>query len=524
MELFQFPGFSPPSRYLHEILHQLPPQQDIVFYNEITHWRYSEFGFVQAYPRPDKDGNFPPHWGHAIYERMPERYLTMVYDRLSFFAWPRFYYWAFGETVRYGIGDVTHSSGTHDHFNQWMWERLMWNPNVTVEEVVDEYARSWFGPEAAAPMAKALFQLEQNIQDDPKTPLPQKQGIDTYYALVKEAGDKMPARVKKNNWLWREYLQKAAVDKHTALAVARQMDIQKRIEERIARALKDGALDTGIAEAAPLLDEKQETPEMQALRDEATRLGEESNTLYGVRSEGIYNLDHDFIGLGWTKRQLERAKAANAADKRELLGMITDYTNPGEGGFYDDCGTYEKMPHLVSGYPYDFGQPYVPMMLSEENRRSQKTMCATQEQAQGVSFRYDGLDSNARYRVRMTLVRPKFQDRYSMRMNQKLESVYANDMLLKKDLEVPRTHERFLHVRYPGGRHQERRADHTTRKGRRCRQRRSRHGRAMAQHRRLGNHHLRDLADEGEIALTRGEIMVSAQAAHSAKPVSRTRL
>ena len=41
--------------------------------------------------------------------------LTMVYDRLTFFAWPRYYHWVFGETLRYGIGDVTHSSGTQDH-------------------------------------------------------------------------------------------------------------------------------------------------------------------------------------------------------------------------------------------------------------------------------------------------------------------------------------------------------------------------------------------------------------------------
>jgi hypothetical protein len=171
MELFRYPGFRPFSRHFHEILHQLPPQQDLVLCGEITHWRYSEFGYVQAYPRPDTNGGQPPHSSHFIYERMPERYLTMVYDRLTFFAWPRYYHWIFGESVRYGIGDCTHSSGTHDHFNQWTWERLMWDPHRNVEDVVDKYARTWFGPEAAAPMAKAIIQIEDNIQDDPKTPL-----------------------------------------------------------------------------------------------------------------------------------------------------------------------------------------------------------------------------------------------------------------------------------------------------------------------------------------------------------------
>jgi hypothetical protein len=254
---------------------------------------------------------------------------------------------------------------------------------------------------------------------------------------VKEAGEKMPPFRTDGNWLWREYMQKAAIDKHTALAVGQQMALEKRIETRVAKGIETGELDAAIGEAQTWLDASLETPEMQVLRDEATRLGEESNALFGVLSEGIYNLDHDFIGLGWTRRQLERAKAAQVDQKRALLTMITDYENPGEGGFYDNCGTFESMPHLVNGYPYDFGQPYVPEMLSEANRHSQRTMCSTQDENKGVAFHYEGLDPNAHYRVRMTLVRPKYQARYAMRMNQKAESIYTDDMPLAKGLEVP---------------------------------------------------------------------------------------
>ena len=247
----------------------------------------------------------------------------------------------------------------------------------------------------------------------------------------------MQAFRRDGNWLWREYMQKAAIDKHTALAVGQQMALEKRIETRVAKGIETGELDAAIGEAQTWLDASLETPEMQVLRDEATRLGEESNALFGVLSEGIYNLDHDFIGLGWTRRQLERAKAAQVDQKRALLTMITDYENPGEGGFYDNCGTFESMPHLVNGYPYDFGQPYVPEMLSEANRHSQRTMCSTQDENKGVAFHYEGLDPNAHYRVRMTLVRPKYQARYAMRMNQKAESIYTDDMPLAKGLEVP---------------------------------------------------------------------------------------
>ncbi len=439
MDLFRYPGFGPFDRYLKEILHQLPPEQDIVFFNEVTHWRYSQYGYVQMYPRADRNGDQPPPWNHFIYERRPDQYLTMVYDRLTFYAWPKFYRWVFGETLRYGIGDVTHSSGTHDHFNQWMWQRLLWAPQTTVDDVVMEYCRTWFGEEAAAPMAAAIFQLEENLEEDPDCPLPEKQGIDRYYALVREAGVRMPSHLMKNNWLWREYMQKAALDKYIQLAVRRQTALQRRIEREVARLLETAISDRVLADCFTWFDEPYEDEAMQSLREEAGRLGEESNALYGVRSEGYYNLlNHDFVGLGWLRRQLERALNAESEErKRELLRMIVAYEDPGEGGFYDNCGTFNPAPNLIFGYPYDHGQPYVQGMLSEGNRPSQRSMSYTQNERQGVTFHYRDLDPTAAYRIRFTFVRPWYQERYAMRMHQKSQSIYADDILLAKDVELP---------------------------------------------------------------------------------------
>jgi len=433
MDLFRYPGFGPPGRYPEEILHQLPPGQDLVFFNELTHWRYSQNGFVQAYPRADRNGDQPPHWNHWLYERQPDATLTMVYDRLTFFAWPRYYHWYFNQVMRYAIGDVTHSSGTHDHFNQWMWQRLLWSPQRSVEEVVAEYARTWFGPKAAPLMAEAIFQLEDNLVEKPGVPITKKKGIERCYRLVQEAGTKIPAHLMQQSWLWREYRQKATLDRYIQLRAQQQMQLQERIEKTVARASSDAAIERALG----WFDGMHETAEMRRLRKEAERLGEQSNRLFGVRSEGQFSLDHDFIGLGWLKRQLQRARAAQGARRTELLHMITHYEDPDEGGFYDNCGTLNQCPNVVSGYPYDFGQPLVPGMVSEGNRPSQRTMHFTQDEDQGVTFHYRGLDTNATYRIRFTLVRPWYQDRYRSRMNQHTETIYAGDVVLARDLEVP---------------------------------------------------------------------------------------
>jgi hypothetical protein len=440
MDLFRYPGFGPYGLYPKEILHQLPKQQKILYFNEVTHWKYAQHGYVQMYPRADRDGNLPPRWSHEIYERRPDQALTAVYDRLSFYAWPKYYHRVFNDLMRYGVGDITHSSGNHDHFNQWMWQRLLWSPRQPVEAVVEEYVRVWFGPQAAPWMSKALFQLEENLEEVPGLPITEKKGIDDYYHWVKKAGEVMPAHYRNKNWLWRMYMQKGAIDRYVKLDVMQQVQTQTKIENFVTQNRKKENFNHHVKKLNGWIDAvlDSETAEMKRLREEAEQLGEESNELYGTRSEGIFNLNHDFIGLGWTKRQLERVQTAkNTQERDELLGMITDYDNPGEGGFYDNLGSGGKAPNVVFGYPYDHGQPYVPDMLWESNRPSQRALHFTQEEDQGVTLHYRNLEAGRSYKLRLTLVRPWFQERYAERMNQKAQSIYANDVLIAKDVELP---------------------------------------------------------------------------------------
>ncbi len=438
MDLFEYPGFGPYGLYPQEISRQMPARHKLLFYNEITHWKYAQHAYIQMYPRADKNGDLPPHWGQDIYERRPDQYLTQVYNRLTFYAWPKHYHRIFNDLMRYGVGDITHSSGNHDHFNQWMWQRLLWAPRTSVEKVVDDYAKFWFGPEAAPLMAKAIFQLEENLEEIPGKPLPQKEGIQSYYDLVTEVGKAMPENWKKNNWLWRMYLQKGALDRYTQLAVSRQLHLQNEIEVLVkSKSRKDVSNQTLQSALEKLKTANSETPEMATLKAEAEQLGEESNALFGSRNEGLFNLAHDFIGLGWLERQLNRAMEAKGEKRQELLAMITDYENPGEGGQYDNLGTANSAPNVVFGYPYDHGQPYVQQMLSEGNRPSQRSMHFTQDEGQGVTLHYQDLDPNAKYKIRFTLVRPWFQERYAMRMNQKSETIFADDQVLAQNLELP---------------------------------------------------------------------------------------
>ena len=76
-------------------------------------------------------------------------------------------------------------------------------------------------------------------------------------------------------------------------------------------------------------------------------------------------------------------------------------------------------------------------MMSEGNRPSQRSMHFTQDESNGVTLFYNDLDPKAKYIIRFTLVRPWYQTRYADRMNQKSEKIYADNILLSENIELP---------------------------------------------------------------------------------------
>jgi hypothetical protein len=427
MDLFHYPAFGPIDRYLREMLHQAPPSVSVVCFTDVTHWVYSEYGLVNWAPYPDSHGDVPPRWGHEVYEKGPDPSLEMVYDRRTFHARPHNYYDVFQNMMRYTDGDVTYSEGHHDHFDQWMWQRLLWNPHRSVEDLVDEYAQTYFGPEAALLMSQAIFQLETNLS----APLASNSGIDRMVELVREAGSKMPSAERDRNYLWRQYLQKALLDKYIQLRLREQTARLEKTKGLCSEALASANPDSPLKAGLALLEGDVETPEMKALRNEAGHLGEESDRLFGVRSEGFFNLDLDLVGLGWPAQQLRKVSEGPAEKKKDLIRQVVFYEDAGEGGFYDNAGDPGRSPHLVHGWPYGDGG------FSPSNRRSQNRCAYSLEESPGVTFEYHDFDPNSTYRVRFTFVRPSVLLRYADKQIQKAQSIYADGQCLAKDLELP---------------------------------------------------------------------------------------
>ena len=427
MDLFRYRAFGALDRYCREIIHQLPPQQSLVFFTDLTHWVYSQYGLMDHEMLADRNSETPPLNDYWMYEKKPDPYLAMVYDRRTFHARPRHYYHVFRETQRYGIGDCTYSEGHHDHFNQWMQQRLLWHPNRSVEEIVNEYSREHFGPEAAVLMTDAIFQLEQNLS----TPITDNPGVDRLVNLVRSAGKVMPPHRMQKDYLWHQYLQKALLDKYVQLRVIRQLKMLHDANEILRRARSHDDPQSQLSQVLQILNVKMETEEMEQLRNEADQAGQTSERVYGVRNLGIYALDQDLVGLGWLKSEVQRAASAPANEVRPIIRGLVDYEDAGEGGFYDDLGNPDRSPRLTVGRPYDGA--HFPTSL----RPSQRTAAFTTHEQQGVTLEYRDLDRTAKYRVRFALIRPVYKARYADRQPQTSQSILADGEDLTNNVELP---------------------------------------------------------------------------------------
>ena len=304
-DLFVYPGKGQVDRYLAEMLHELPMDQHIMHYSDITHWIRSQYQIDN-----------------------PEPNIVKAYNRRMFHARPRAMYSIFQAIMPFSEGDIIYSEGNHDEFHQYMWARLLWDPNRDLEDVMREYSALHFGEAAAEPMIQALFQLEQNLV----APLDSNPGIARYYALVKEAGDKMPPWRMKRDYRWRLHMQKAALDQYLQYKLRNELDKEQRVREVISTA-KAGAYDPAINQALSILREPGENSAMKQLRDEAGKLGDESNELHGDRNLGYFKLDQPLRNLPGEIDQLEEALSAKSdSEKKSTLDSVISSTKQRTSG------------------------------------------------------------------------------------------------------------------------------------------------------------------------------------------------
>ncbi len=292
-DMFEYPGYGWLNRYLAETLNALPKDQKIIHYSDITHWTMAQYNVEN-----------------------PDRNIAKSYGRRTWHTRPKALHEIFQAIMPFSQGDIIYTEGYHDHFNQYLWQRLLMNPHKSAKEVTHEYCSIYFGKKAADLMTEAIFQLEDNF----KIPLATNAGIDRYYVLVKEAGLLIPENLMENNHLWNLFMQKGSLDKYMQLKLQRELFQEERIRNLLQQGLELGELNKAIDKSLVILAEPKETEVMELYREEANNLGLASEKMFGIRNVGYSRLDQQLRDMKGLSKGLKEAKAMRS--KKEKINLV----------------------------------------------------------------------------------------------------------------------------------------------------------------------------------------------------------
>ena len=310
-------------------------------------------------------------------------------------------------------GFVTYSDGIADDVNKFVWNVMGWDRGTDVREALVEYARVYVSQEMADDIASGILELELNWVGPVEGNAQITRTLAHWQALERRAGQEVMA-----NWRFQQLLLRAYFDAYVQARLA----FERGLERDALRALADVG-QTGFERAArtakaALARADSETPKgewlarIDGLADNlwesigAQLTVERHHAQAWERGAMVTTLRWPLNNRRWIENELAAAAALDDAGKLAAVRRIVEWENPGPGGFYDNLGQRWQEPHLVVEPGWDADPGYV-LSAQDEFDMPGDGRLSWQCQAQTLfgaplRMRYEGLDPNADYRLRIT--------------------------------------------------------------------------------------------------------------------------
>jgi hypothetical protein len=417
---------------IEELRAKLPSRYPIRYYPDITHSIHSE------YPVPGWDVAFAVTEAREVINPRPIDY-AMIFHHM----------------MPSTIGFLTYSEGVNDDMNKFVWSGLGWDPNQDVGTILREWARWFVSPEHETGIAQAALDLEE----DWRGPLLPHASVDETLHKV-QAIESAATPKMLLNWRFQQVLYRAYYDGFVRRRLLYESGLEQQALERLGEARRTGSL-LAVEEASRILDQALTKPAAEDLRSRVFALGEalyqsihmqlsvdRYKAIAVSRGANLDTTDFPLNNRVWLEasfaelRKLDKEEARLAA-----IDSILHRSDPGPGGFYDDLGNSAMQPHLVDegpGYAKDPGgfrsvrSEYAAFSGGLIGRTSADALrpdgparfilrpmawwtWAETRYETPLTMRYEHLDPNAQYRVRVVFVGRPVGPRIRLVANGKIE-------------------------------------------------------------------------------------------------------
>lgn len=324
----------------------------------------------------------------------------------------------------YANGSITYSEGISDDVNKFIWGDQDWDPERSVLETLRDYARFFISSKHAEAIAHGLLAQELHWEG----PLASNTLVQETLAQWRHLERTLP-EAARTTYRFEMGLLRAYYDAY----IQRRL-LHETVLEQQAQDVLRGALDSGgakgalesLKEAETILARSRTHPVATDLRDRCWELTESLYKSIGAqltvekhgakhRTRGAFmdGIEEPLNNAAWLRAEFRRIREVGN-EKKRLSGIhaVLNRTNPGPGGFYDNMGTVRSQRRVVRDIAWEqdpgtLASPRTANYYRVNNDDQQEIPLAWKQQV-GVLYetplhlRYDGLDPNASYRVRVT--------------------------------------------------------------------------------------------------------------------------
>ena len=321
---------------------------------------------------------------------------------------PRFSRLIHNNLAPYTNGFLTYSDGIHDDVNKVVWSSLGWNTQADVREVLMDYSRLFFGPDAAETAADGILALEENWEGALAT----NGGVDATLGLWQGLEAKSPQLA--GNWRWQLNLLRAYYDTYVRHRLINETALEEEANARMLEAATVGAdksIDAALA-ALQRVDTAPVRPELhQRIVDVCEALWQSIGYQTSVEKYHASGAERgavlDFVNYPlnnrwWLEDELAKVRALPDANaKVARLRELAMWEHPGPGSYYDDIGNIAQSDHVIrteqANTLLEPDRAAIPdfMWWEDGKRRVRQSWISKMDWPEGL--RYMGLDPNANY-------------------------------------------------------------------------------------------------------------------------------
>ena len=423
---------------LAEVRAMVPKRYKLRFYPDITHSMLCQF------PVPDWDFAFGTTQHRETINPRPV-------DQAAIFR-------LLQPSAEHGF--LTYSEGCNDDVNKFVWSGLGWDPDVPVIDILRDYSRYFLGAAHAEGFAQGLLALERNWRG----PLKANEGVFTTLAQF-QAMERAATPALTANYRFQMALYRAYYDAFLRARLFAESAREDQALEHLRRAREIGS-DAAMTAARAALEPPSPGPGA-AWRARVFELAEAlfqsirmqlSVTRYKAiavhRGANLDLIDSPLNNAAWLRLRFDEiALRPDEAERLVELDQILNWKNPGPGGFYDNLGEANAMPHVVLRLSYaedpsfvrsprfgyilpgvhTGGSGVVPWRLPRSSWRflEMGSFLPTAGAAAPLEMIYRELDPKARYRLRV-IYAPEKLGRVALTANER----FALHPLLEKTVQT----------------------------------------------------------------------------------------